>query len=63
MKAYASRGDAAWDVERLEILPPSTTQALRAIPPDQVVPPLAGFVRDPKETLRSFTFFPITQEQ
>jgi hypothetical protein len=63
VKAYPSRADAAWDAERLGLVSPNMATALKEHPLDQVIPALSAYVRDPKETLRSFVFFPITQEQ
>ena len=63
LKAYSSRPDALWDAERLHILAPAMTAALKALPSGSEIPALAGYIRDPKETLRAFTFAPLTQQQ
>ena len=61
IKTYPSRADACWDAERLALLPPATASAVKDLPSGVEIPALPAYVRDPKETLRTFVFFPLSQ--
>jgi hypothetical protein len=61
IKAYPSREDAAWDAEQLGLISPTTASELNKLPLGQEVPALSAYIRNPKETLRTFELFPLTQ--
>ena len=61
MKTYPSRADACWDAEQLGLVSPAMAQALKALPRGQDIPALPAYVRDPKETLRTFGLYSLTQ--
>ena len=61
IKAYYSSADAAWDAEQLGLISPATASDLNKLPAGQEVPALSAYIRNPKETLRTFELFPLTQ--
>jgi hypothetical protein len=62
VKLYPTRDDLCADAERLQILSAQNAGDLKRFPNDRAIPVLAASIPNPKETLRTFDFFPVTQE-